>query len=287
MKSSAISLLHTKELRRRPGATTTETAAAVTTPTSPTTVETTREAQPQQKEEPPPQLQDFLINLIDSPGHIDFSSDVSTATRLSDGAIVIVDVLEGVCTQTHAVLRQAWNERMKPCLVLNKLDRLILELRLTPLEAYWHLQRTLERVNAISSSLITSETFKLDETESFADNLEKEWLFAPERGNVVFASSLYCWAFSIPTFARIWAKKLGVKRGLLVRHLWGDFVFNSKTLGVSRYVQDSKAKPMFVSMILDPIWQLYEVTFLDEDLDKARKMIKRLDLVSIYMCVYM
>jgi len=53
------------------------------------------------------------------------------------------------------------------------LDRLILELRLTPLEAYWHLQRVLERVNAISSSLITSETFKLDETETFADNWEK------------------------------------------------------------------------------------------------------------------
>lgn len=203
-----------------------------------------------------------------------------------------------------------------------QLDRLILELRLTPLEAYWHLQRVLERVNAITSSLITSETFRLEETETFADNWEKvrtgsvpcgillhlarcllppshpgrqtfapfectlpyarfsqEWLFAPERGNVVFASSLYCWAFSIPTFARIWAGKLGVKRGLLARHLWGDFVFNPKTLAVSHFNPESKAKPMFVAMILDPIWQLYEVTVLDKDLEKAGKMIKRLDLV--------
>jgi ribosome assembly protein 1 len=108
----------------------------------------------------------------------------------------------------------------------------------------------------------------------------KEWLFAPERGNVVFASSLYCWAFSVPTFARIWARKLGVKPVLLVRHLWGDFVFNAKTLAVSRYTPESKAKPMFVAMILDPIWQIYEATVLEEDLQKVGKMVKRLDLVS-------
>jgi ribosome assembly protein 1 len=209
------------------------------------------------------------------------------------------------------------------------------ELRLTPLEAYWHLQQVLERVNAISSSLITNETFRLDETEAFADGMvmvggwllgepsslccvaqmwcrdrrtnepttqptalvlplkslslliltpqpstsPQEWLFAPERGNVVFASSLYCWAFGVSTFARIWAGKLGVRRGLLQRHLWGDFVFNAKTLAVSRYSQETKAKPMFVAMVLDPIWQLYEATVLEQDLDKAAKMIKRLGLV--------
>lgn len=97
---------------------------------------------------------------------------------------------------------------------------------------------------------------------------------------MVFASSLYCWAFSIPTFARIWARKLGVKPGLLVRHLWGDFVFNVKTVAVSRYTPESKAKPMFVAMILDPIWQIYEATVLEEDLQKVGKMVKRLDLVS-------
>ncbi|CAM9511441.1 unnamed protein product, partial [Ectocarpus fasciculatus] len=86
----------------------------------------------------------YLVNLVDSPGHIDFSSDVSTAARLCDGALIVVDVLEGVCTQTHAVLYKALKEGMTPCLVLNKIDRLALELQLTPLEALRHLRRIIE-----------------------------------------------------------------------------------------------------------------------------------------------
>ena len=103
---------------------------------------------------------DYLINLIDSPGHIDFSSEVSTAVRLSDGCLVVVDVVEGVCAQTKAVLRQAWLERLKPVLVLNKIDRLIVEKKMSKLEAYQRLNHVLQEANAAVALLFSSEVMK-------------------------------------------------------------------------------------------------------------------------------
>ena len=105
---------------------------------------------------------EYLINLIDSPGHIDFSSEVSTASRLCDGAVVLVDAVEGVCSQTVTVLRQTWVEHIRPILVVNKIDRLITEIKLSPHEAYVHLSKLLEQVNAVMGSFFAGERMEED-----------------------------------------------------------------------------------------------------------------------------
>ena len=113
---------------------------------------------------------EYLINLIDSPGHIDFSSDVSTAIRLCDGGLIIIDVLEGICTQTHAVIYKALKEGITPCLVFNKIDRLYLEMMLTTTEAFYHLRRLLEQVNALCYTLLNSEIIKRNELHMESSN---------------------------------------------------------------------------------------------------------------------
>eukprot|EP00111_Clytia_hemisphaerica_P010973 TCONS_00032190-protein len=91
----------------------------------------------------------FLINLIDSPGHVDFSSEVTAALRVTDGALVVVDCISGVCVQTETVLRQAIAERIKPVLFMNKMDRALLELQMEQEDLYQTFQRIIESTNVI------------------------------------------------------------------------------------------------------------------------------------------
>eukprot|EP00249_Psilotum_nudum_P018904 c27012_g1_i2 orf=142-3336(+) len=214
-----------------------------------------------------------LVNLIDSPGHVDFCSEVSTAARMSDGALVLVDVCEGVHIQTHAVLRQAWIERVTPCLVLNKVDRLIIELKLSPLEAYTRLRNIILEVNNIIN-IFRSEKYISDvdsilerqlstSVNGGEDDIEEEDegdAFAPERGNVVFASALDGWGFRIEQFAALYAAKLGASQTVLRKALWGEHYYVPKTKKiVGKKAVGGKGRPMFVQFVLEPIWHVYDV----------------------------
>ncbi|XP_045216272.2 elongation factor-like GTPase 1 isoform X2 [Mercenaria mercenaria] len=238
---------------------------------------------------------EFLINLIDSPGHVDFSSEVSTAVRLCDGAVVVVDVVEGVCPQTHAVLRQAWLENIKPILVLNKLDRLILELKMEPTEAFMHLQQILTEVNLVTSELFTADVMSMQTTDSStsaagdqkqtydwtedADELEyKNIYFSPELGNVVFAAAYDGWGFSIDKFAEIYGKKLGMNEVGLRKTLWGDFFLNSKTKRIMKGAQSKGKKPLFVQFVLESIWAVYDAVVVSRDKEMTEKIVKSLNL---------
>ncbi len=146
-----------------------------------------------------PSSQEYLINLIDSPGHVDFSSETSAAVRLADGAIVVVDVVEGVCAQTRTILQQAYNENLKPILFLNKIDRLILERDMSTSDAELHLRRVLEQVNAVmgnifATHILQSEDTTTDNQESALETADDSTLyFNPIEGNVIFGSAQDGW----------------------------------------------------------------------------------------------
>ena len=132
-----------------------------------------------------------LINLIDTPGHVDFGGDVTRAMRAVDGALVVVDAVEGAMPQTETVLRQALREGVKPALFINKVDRLISELQEGPEEMQQRLMGVISDVN----ELIRGMTEEMDD-------IEEDWTVSVEAGTVGFGSALYKWGVSMPSMQR-------------------------------------------------------------------------------------
>ncbi len=129
--------------------------------------------------------EDYLINLIDTPGHIDFSGAVTRSLRAADGALVVVDAVEGPMTQTETVLMQALRERVKPLLFVNKVDRLIKEIKLTPEEMQNKFAKIIARVNSLIERYAPPEH-------------KKDWQVRIDDGRVAFGSALHKWGFNLP-----------------------------------------------------------------------------------------
>lgn len=242
---------------------------------------------------------EYIVNLIDSPGHVDFASEVSTAVRLCDGAIIVVDVVEGVCPQTRSALFMAYKEDLKPVLVFNKIDRLITEMKLEPLDAYVHLNQLLEQVNAVVGELFTSDVMTRDEetenvtrneTDNTAERNLADWqsaleeiddsnlYFSPDQGNVLFASAIDGWGFSIKDFAKIFAEKLGFSEKVLSKTLWGDYYLHMKSKRIMKGAQEKAKKPLCVQLILENIWALYELVVVRKDKEKVVSMVEKLNI---------
>lgn len=202
----------------------------------------------------------YLINLIDSPGHVDFSSEVTAALRVTDGALVVIDCIEGVCVQTETVLRQAIGERVKPCLMVNKVDRALLELQLDPEECYQSFARAIETVNVV---IATYNDDRLGDCQVY-----------PDKGTVAFGSGLHQWGFTLKKFARLYSKKFGIEEQKMMQKLWGDWYFDAENKKwTSKNNNEGTLKRAFCQFIMDPIVKMFDAIMNDKKA-KYEKMMK-------------
>ncbi|XP_031594175.1 elongation factor 2 [Oreochromis aureus] len=224
----------------------------------------------------------FLINLIDSPGHVDFSSEVTAALRVTDGALVVVDCVSGVCVQTETVLRQAIAERIKPVLMMNKMDRALLELQLEPDELYQTFQRIVENVNVIIS------TYGEDEGGPMGNIM-----IDPVVGTVGFGSGLHGWAFTLKQFAEMYVAKFAAKGVAqlgpaerckkvedMMKKLWGERYFDPSAGKFSKTASgpDGQKLPRtFCQLVLDPIFKVFDA-IMNFKKEETAKLIEKLDV---------
>jgi len=204
----------------------------------------------------------FLINLIDSPGHVDFSSEVTAALRVTDGALVVVDCVSGVCVQTETVLRQAIAERIRPVLFMNKMDRALLELQLEQEELFQTFSRIVENVNVIVAT--------------YADDDGPMGVVRVDVNNasVGFGSGLHGWAFTLKQFAEMYASKFGVDTDKMMKKLWGENFFNQKTKKWSKS-KDADNKRSFNMYVLDPIYMVFDA-IMNFKKDQVTKLMTKL-----------
>jgi elongation factor 2 len=192
---------------------------------------------------------------------------VTAALRITDGAMVVIDCVEGCAVQTETVLRQALQERVRPCLFMNKVDRCILEMQMEPEDMYSRFRKSMEDVNVIIST--------------YNDNLLGDIQVAPEKGTVAFGSGLHGWGFNIERFAKIYAVKMGVDKEKMMKRLWGDSFFNAKKKTWTNTMQpEGCTEPLqraFCQFIMGPIAQLMRA-IMNDDKAKYEKMMTTLGI---------
>ncbi|KAK2147140.1 hypothetical protein LSH36_568g02003 [Paralvinella palmiformis] len=192
----------------------------------------------------------YLLNIYDTPGHVNFSDEVTAAFRLCDGVVVFVDAAEGVMLNTERLLRHAIQERLAVTLCINKIDRLILELKLPPTDAYYKIRHIVDEVNGLLSIYSEGEDMSV----------------SPLLGNVCFASSYYRFSFTLLSFAKLYSDTHGgINEKEFARRLWGDIYFNNKTRRFTKKAPGGNGQRSFVEFILEPLYKIFSQVVGDVD----------------------
>lgn len=195
----------------------------------------------------------YLVNLMDTPGHVNFLDEVTASCRLADGVVLFVDAMEGVMHNTERIVKQAALARVPVTLVINKIDRLILELKLPPADAYLKLRHVLDEVNNLLSM------------HSSGLGLEDEAV-SPLKGNVCFASALFGFCFSLRSFAQLYVNTHGggFDAQQFSQRLWGDVFYNPERRTFATKASGGSPRS-FVHFVLEPLYKIFGQVVGDVD----------------------
>uniref|UniRef100_A0A4W4GA35 116 kDa U5 small nuclear ribonucleoprotein component n=1 Tax=Electrophorus electricus TaxID=8005 RepID=A0A4W4GA35_ELEEL len=178
----------------------------------------------------------YLFNIMDTPGHVNFSDEVTAGIRISDGIVLFIDAAEGVMLNTERLIKHAVQERLAITICINKVDRLILELKLPPTDAYYKLRHIVDEVNGMLSTYTTDESL----------------VVSPLLGNVCFASSQYSICFTLGSFAKIYSDTYG------------------NTRKFTKKAPTSNSQRSFVEFILEPLYKILSQVVGDVDTSLPR-----------------
>jgi len=195
----------------------------------------------------------YLMNIFDNPGHVNFSDEVTASLRLSDGVVIFIDAADGVMMNIERLLKHAVQEKMAITICINKVDRLILELKLPPNDAYYKLKHIIDEVNSLLSV--------------YSDDEDNSLLVSPLLGNVCFASSKYRYCFTLQSFSKLYCDTYGggIKYREFAKRLWGDVYFNDKTRRFTKKAPLTTSPRSFVEFVLEPMYKLFAQVVGDVD----------------------
>jgi len=191
----------------------------------------------------------YLFNVMDTPGHANFQDEVISAFALSDGVVLFVDVVVGITQHIERMMKYALQEKLHFVLVVNCLDRLIVELKLPPTDAYHKLRFCIEEINESLDRLY----------DQVGTEVDSRVYFSPLKGNVLFASSLFRMMFTVDSYARLYADTHDnvFEASKLAKCLWGDVYYNEETHRFQRNAPDADQPRTFVQFVLEPIYKLF------------------------------
>jgi len=213
----------------------------------------------------------YLFNVMDTPGHANFQDEVVAGLALCDGVVLFVDVITGLSVHVERMMKHTLQEKLHLVLVINGLDRLVVELKLPPTDAYHKLRYCIEDINETLERLY----------DTVGTEVDSRTYFSPLKGNVLFCSSLFRMMFTLESYASVYGEthSFSFDHKMLAKCLWGDIYFNQETGRFQKTPPDADQPRSFVQFVLEPIYKVFAHCLGEEKED----LVSTLSEVGIYL----